>query len=166
MTVSQSLPSPTRGRRVSRRQGQSGRPRPLAHSAATSTSGRTLRSAHPLTAPAWVGALRWWQRTSTVMAFLSCSTVLGIYTWTVHTQERWNQQYEALQQMRRHERQFLLSQESIANSLRETADRSDMVPLVPERMIEVPIASPRPAEKIVSSSNISEQKEPFFPVGY
>ncbi len=128
----------------------------------------SLRSAHPQGKPGWVAALQWWQRTSTILAFLSCSTVLGIYSWTVYTQERWNQQYEALQQMRRHERQFLLTQESIANSLRDTAARSDMVPLVPERMIEVPIAPPREESEsdLQRQPQVSPQQEQFFPVGY
>lgn len=179
MTPTRSLsPSPsipTRSRRdAERRQTQPTRSR-------TATAARTapsrsvagkgtgsLRSAHPQGHPGWVGALQWWQRTSTILAFLSCSTVLGIYSWTVYTQERWNRQYEALQQMRRHERQFLLTQESIANSLRDTAARSDMVPLVPERMIEVPIASPRedPDPDPQFQARTPEKQEHFFPVGY
>lgn len=175
MTLSQPLDqsrSATRAQGVRYPVGRPGRSRPSAlGSRAQSSTVRSparsgsLRSAHPQSLPAWVETLRWWQRTSTILALLSCSTVLGIYSWTVYTQERWNQQYEALQQMRRHERQYLLSHESIANSLRDTAARSEMVPLVPERMIEVPIASPRP-ETETAATQRQRQEEPFFPVGY
>jgi hypothetical protein len=99
------------------------------------------------------------------LAILSCAAVLGLYSWTVYTQQRWIKQYEALEQMKRNERQYLLTQESIQNSLRETASRSDMVPLVPERMIEVPIADPLPATP-TPTPLLAPPSEGFYPVGY
>ena len=171
MTATQSLRArgpQTRSRQPLRSRRSQARSQPTRRERPDLSPSGSLRSAHPQSQPGWVVALQWCQRTSTILAFLSCSTVLGIYSWTVYTQERWNQQYEALQQMRRHERQFLLTQESIANSLRDTAARSDMVPLVPERMIEVPIAPPREdsGSDLQHQSQVSPQQEPFFPVGY
>ncbi|ABD00432.1 MULTISPECIES: hypothetical protein [unclassified Synechococcus] len=129
------------------------------------------KSAYPHSRdPAWREHLIWWKQISTGMAIVSGLSVLSVYSWTVHTQSRWSQRYQVWQQMQRNERQFLLTQESIANSLREIADRSDMVPLVPERMIEVPIALPSTASGQGQSKakplEASEQAPPFYPVGY
>jgi hypothetical protein len=116
-------------------------------------------------APPWEQGLNWWKHATTGLAILSCAAVLGLYSWTVYTQQRWIKQYEALEQMKRNERQYLLTQESIQNSLRETASRSDMVPLVPERMIEVPIADPLPATP-TPTPLLAPPSEGFYPVGY
>ncbi len=138
-----------------------------------------LKSAHPRSQhSAWAEHLAWWKQISTGMAILSGVSVLSLYSWTVHTQSRWSQRYQVWQQMQRNERQFLLTQESIANSLREIADRSEMVPLVPDRMIEVPIASPSqvepdPAhqatalpERALRAAHATEKTPLFYPVGY
>ncbi|MDX2270611.1 MAG: hypothetical protein NW237_01495 [Cyanobacteriota bacterium] len=116
--------------------------------------------------PAWLQRLLWLKQITTVSAILACLTVLGLYSWTVYTQQRWSKQYQTLEQMRVNERQFLLTQESISNSLRDAASRSNMVPLVPERMLEVPIASPLPVEPKVATANQPTIENTFYPVGY
>ncbi|MCF2972336.1 hypothetical protein L1047_14150 [Synechococcus sp. Nb3U1] len=137
---------------------------------------RPLKSAHPYSRdPVWTEYLSWWKQISTGVAIVSGFSVLSLYSWTVHTQSQWSQRYQVWQQMQRNERQFLLTQESIANSLRETASRSEMVPLVPDRMIEVPIALPNQGAQDAGQS--SEQHLPkalqdsakaaiFYPIGY
>lgn len=99
----------------------------------------SLRMAHSLEMPVWVRYVAWWRQTTTGVAILTCAITTGLYSWTVYTQHRWSVQYEALEQMQRNDRQFQLTQESMANSLRETATRGEMVPLVPDRMIDLPV---------------------------
>ncbi|MFS8856224.1 hypothetical protein NW851_05770 [Synechococcus sp. H55.7] len=147
-------------------------PRTVAHASKVSRP-QPLKSAHPHSRdPVWKKHLVRWQQISTGMAIVSGLAVLGLYSWTVHTQSQWSQRYQVWQQMQRNERQFLLAQESIANALREVADRSDMVPLVPERMIEVPFASPGPVEPhpghqaALRAASPTEKAPPFYPVGY
>lgn len=139
--------------------------RALSPAAYQDSSPQPLKPAHPrrweLT---WKEHLLWWHRTSTGLAIASGLAVLSVYSWTVHTQSQWSQRYQVWQRLQRHEQQFLLTQESIANSLREIAERSEMVPLVPERMIEVPIAPPSPASG--QRQNTSQPARPFYPVGY
>ncbi len=128
----------------SRRSARPSSPLPPLSSKVTSqvSRPRPLKSAHPYSRdPAWIEHLVWWKQISTGVAIVSGFSVLSLYSWTVHTQSQWSQRYQVWQQMQRNERQFLLAQESIANSLRETASRAEMVPLVPDRMIEVPLAS-------------------------
>ncbi len=145
---------------------------PLPTSNVRTSRPQPSKSAHPNSRdPAWREHLIWWKQISTGMAVVSGVSVLSVYSWTVHTQSRWSQLYRVWQQMQRKEQQFLLTQESIANSLREIADRSAMVPLVPERMIEVPIAVPSPAsgqeQTKAKPLEASEAAHPFFyPIGY
>lgn len=135
---------------------------------------RPLKSAHPDSRdPDWIEQLSWWKQVSTGIAIVSGVSVLSLYSWTVHTQSQWSQQYQIWQQMQRNERQFLLTQESITNSLRETANRSEMMPLVPDRMIEVPIALPSQRNPGQSSEQQlpKTRQEPtkaaiFYPIGY
>ncbi len=154
-------------------------PRTAPHASKVSRP-QPLKSAHPRSRdPVWKKHLVWWQQISTGMAIVSGLSVLSLYSWTVHTQSQWSQRYQVWQQMQRNERQFLLTQESIANALREIADRSEMVPLVPERMIEVPFASassPGPVEPhaghqalpegALRAANPTEKAPLFYPVGY
>ncbi|MEN9203504.1 MAG: hypothetical protein Q6K80_07305 [Thermostichus sp. DG_1_6_bins_120] len=135
---------------------------------------RLLKSAHPHSlSPDWMEQLSRWKQITTGVAIVSGVAVLSLYSWTVHTQSRWSQQYQVWQQMQRNERQFLLTQESIANSLRETASRSEMVPLVPDRMIEVPIALPNSEAQESSleqhpskTRHDSAKAVIFYPIGY
>ncbi|MFQ3584776.1 MAG: hypothetical protein SNJ85_07570 [Cyanobacteriota bacterium] len=141
--------------------GQASRPRPL-------------KSAHPDSRdPDWLEQLCWLKQISTGIAIVSGFSVLSLYSWTVHTQSQWSQRYQVWQQMQRNERQFLLTQESIANSLRETASRSEMVPLAPDRMIEVPIALPSsqdpaqsPDQHLPKALHGSAKEVLFYPIGY
>ncbi len=115
--------------------------------------------------PVWLQHLLWWRRVTTGMTVISFGAMLVFYSWTVYTQQRWSQQYQALEQMKRNERQFLLTQQSITNSLRDSATRSNMVPLVPQRMIEVPAASPSP-EQAVAPLLPTTPPSPTYPIGY
>ncbi|MEN9223295.1 MAG: hypothetical protein Q6M04_12745 [Thermostichus sp. BF3_bins_97] len=132
-----------------------------------------LKSAHPYNRdPVWTEHLSWWKQISTGVAIVSGFSVLSLYSWTVHTQSQWSQRYQVWQQMQRNERQFLLTQESIANSLRETASRSEMVPLVPDRMIEVPISQvardpdQQMGHKKAEAPQEIEKAPLFYPIGY
>ncbi|MEN9225989.1 MAG: hypothetical protein Q6L60_12970 [Thermostichus sp. HHBFW_bins_43] len=139
------------------------------------SAGRTfpLKSAHPHSQdPVWIEHLSWWKQISTGVAIVSGFSLLSVYSWTVQTQSQWSQRYQVWQQMQRNERQFLLTQESIANSLRETANRSEMVPLVPDRMIEVPISQvirdpdQQMGHNKTKAPQETEKAPLFYPIGY
>lgn len=118
-----------------------------------------LRTAHPESN--WIPRLERWRQVTTHLAMLSGSLALIFYSWTVYTQQRWNQQYQALEQLKDHERLFRLTIESNANSRRERVGQLEWVPLGPERMVEVPAGSfsfsvPDPAKR----------SETPHPIGY
>ncbi|NJL97700.1 MAG: hypothetical protein HC818_01830 [Synechococcaceae cyanobacterium RM1_1_27] len=137
---------------------------PASSTSAQAAFASPLRMAHPLQMPTWVRYATWWRQTTTGVAIFTCAITTGLYSWTVYTQHRWSVQYEALEQMQRHDRQFQLTQESMANSLRETATRGEMVPLVPDRMIDVPII---PAEGIeIPPAPAATATQQIRPVGY
>jgi hypothetical protein len=117
-----------------------------------------LRTAHP--GSTWVSRLERWRQLTTQLAMLSGSLALIFYSWTVYTQNRWNQQYQALQQLRDHERLFRLTIESNANSRRERVSQLQWVPLGPERMVEVP------ARSFSFSVPDSQKPETPHPIGY
>ncbi len=127
----------------------------------------SLRMAHALEMPVWVRYVTWWRQTTTGVAILTCAMTTGLYSWTVYTQHRWSVQYEALEQMQRNDRQFQLTQESMANSLRETATRGEMVPLVPDRMIDLPVLPLDPAVIPILEPDPEQSPSPqSLPVGY
>ncbi len=116
----------------------------------------------PTPEPLWLKQLHWWRQVTTGLAVVSCGAVVAFYSWTVYTQHYWNQQYSALDRMKRNELQSMLTLQSILLSLRNDAARSEMVPLVPERLIEVPIIE-------VTADEPTQPTPPdqrFYPVGY
>ncbi|MEN9205895.1 MAG: hypothetical protein Q6J68_07415 [Thermostichales cyanobacterium SZTDM-1c_bins_54] len=113
--------------------------------------------------PVGVKALQRWHRITSLMAGSSVVMLLGLYTGTVYTQQQWNEHYTLWRELERHEKQYELSQESIANALRETASRSNMVPLGPERLLRIPMAPTTPA---IQPTPLPTPGSPFFPVGY
>jgi hypothetical protein len=139
----------------------------LSPAACKGSSPQPLKSAHPPRwDPTWREHLIWWHQVSTGIAIVSGLAVLSVYSWTVRTQSQWSQHYQVWQRLQRHEQQFLLTQESIINSLREIAERSDMVSLAPERVIEVPIAPTRRDSGQSQNTPQQAKASPFYPVGY
>ncbi|GAB4213230.1 MAG: hypothetical protein OHK0012_08950 [Synechococcales cyanobacterium] len=115
--------------------------------------------------PRWLKVLQRWQRITTLMAGSSVVIVLGLYTGTVYTQQQWNHQYAVWKELERHEQQYELSQESLANALRETAQRTNMVPLEPRRLLRIPIATPPPTPPQNRPDPVPTAPV-FFPAGY
>ncbi|MGF1577081.1 MAG: hypothetical protein ACFCU9_14320 [Cyanophyceae cyanobacterium] len=142
------------------------RVRPASSTSAQAAFASPLRMAHPLQMPTWVRYADWWRQTTTGVAIFTCAITTGLYSWTVYTQHRWSIQYEALEQMQRHDRQFQLTQESMTNSLRETATRGEMVPLVPDRMIDVPIIPSAGIEIPLAPTPVTTTTQRILPVGY
>ncbi len=114
--------------------------------------------------PVGVKMLQRWQQITGVMAVSSVVMLLGLYTGTVYTQQQWNEHYTLWRELERHEKQYELSQESVANALRETASRSQMVPLGPERLLRIPMTAT--SNPVMPPTPVSTPRTPFFPVGY
>ncbi|MEO0803693.1 MAG: hypothetical protein AAFY57_15635 [Cyanobacteria bacterium J06642_2] len=104
-------------------------------------------------------------RTTTgILAVLSTVVVLGLYGSNVRAQSHWNQQYRELERLKQAESQYELDRESIVNSLRVTLEHSNLVPLAPERLIQLPAAPARPAP--VEAQLDQKGDRSFMPRGY
>ncbi len=123
-----------------------------------------LRTAYSGYEPSWLQYLYWWRQATTGVALISCTAAIGLYSWTVHTQHHWSEQYAVLGRMKRNELQLQLALQSTGNALRVSAEHSDMVPLGPERLIELPSQSLESVDE--SASTLSVPGTTFYPVGY
>lgn len=61
-------------------------------------------------------------QTSTLATCLLISSTLGVYGWSVYTQQLWNQSYQDLQSLQRSERELITSNGLITNELAEKAE--------------------------------------------
>ncbi|WP_017324604.1 hypothetical protein [Synechococcus sp. PCC 7336] len=116
------------------------------------------REPHPL----WLKGVEVFRAATFAIAAVSTAATLGVYVQTVRTQEMFGGQYSNLQQLRRDERQHLVNSEGMANALRETATTIDMVPLSPERMLQIDAAPPRPLRDLSEG----DREAVHFPGGY
>jgi hypothetical protein len=122
--------------------------------------------------PLWLRSLLNIQRSSTVLTFLLLGFALTIYGSTVYDQQRWSEQYQKLETLRRNEQQLnsasVVLKHQIANTANDpttglrTQQSGDMIFLVP--------APERPAPKSLPSDNLqppSAQKSiNKIPLGY
>ncbi len=111
-----------------------------------------------------------WRRSLGVLQVLTGTIAIattlitaGVYVRTVQAQDEWNQLHRRLRQLQLDERHYVLTREELAQTLREAASQSQLVPLSPERVVTVPATPPRP---------LREAEEPAvpapvqFPSGY
>jgi len=73
--------------------------------------------------PMWLKSLTFLQKTTLGTAALLTSAALLSYSWSVHTQAQWNQQYQKLQILKRQERNLSAAIETFENDLVENISR-------------------------------------------
>lgn len=117
--------------------------------------------------PAWLRSLVTLQRTSNLVCFFLIASTLGVYAWTVYTQQMWSQEYRKLETLQRHERQMTATNEALKNQLAQEAERpgTGLVAPNPANTIFLPPAPqrqslPKPAETPTSETS------PTTPLGY
>lgn len=122
--------------------------------------------------PLWLRSLLSLQRTSSVLTFLLLGCALTIYGSTVYDQQRWSEQYQKLETLRRNEQQLnsasVVLKHQIANTANDPAtglrpqQSGDMIFLVP--------APERPAPTSVTAGNAQPQSAQKsvtkIPLGY
>lgn len=72
--------------------------------------------------PAWLLRLHSIHRYSSIAAFLLVAATLGVYGWTVYTQELWGQNYSRLQKLQRDERQITTTNATLTHKMAEEAE--------------------------------------------
>lgn len=117
--------------------------------------------------PLWVTVLLRLQQGSSVVTFGLIVGAMVVYGWTVYIQQRWGQEYEQLEALKKQERQLISANEVLKNQMAEQAESPTAGLLLPNpnNAIFLAPAPQRPAVKpkpLVPPSDSS----PNRPLGY
>ncbi|WP_088893132.1 hypothetical protein [Leptolyngbya ohadii] len=106
---------------------------------------RTLPQPEPL--PLWLRGLFALQQGSSVIMLLLVMGGMGVYGWTVYTQQRWGDAFQRLENLQKRERQYLTTNEVLKNQMAKQAEAPDtgLVPPDPNSTIFLSPAPLRPA---------------------
>jgi hypothetical protein len=109
--------------------------------------------------PLWLRSLLSIQRTSSVLTFLLLGCALMIYGSTVYDQQRWSEQYQKLETLRRNEQQLnsasVVLKHQIANTANDPA--TGLMPQQSGQMIFLVPAPERPAPPSLSAGKSQPQ---------
>lgn len=97
-------------------------------------------------APSWLLRLCCLQHRSFTLMWLLVATMLAAYSWTVYSQQRWNQAYRKLETLQLHERQLVTTNEVLKNQMAQQAQQPDagLIPPDPATAIVLQAAPKRP----------------------
>jgi len=84
---------------------------------AKSTPPKAVPLPRELPEPVWLKGLTFLQKISLGTATLLTTAALISYSWSVHTQAKWNQEYQKLQVLKRQERNLSAAIETFENDL-------------------------------------------------
>lgn len=119
--------------------------------------------------PVWLSSLLVLQRGSDLMAFLLVAATLGLYSWTVYTQQQWSQEYSKWQKLQREERQLTTANAVMKDQLAQQAEKpgTGLVPpsQAKEKAIYLQSAPQRPFHQSPSQSTDPEPAAKA-PLGY
>ncbi|MGP1387676.1 MAG: hypothetical protein ACTS2F_29330 [Thainema sp.] len=89
----------------------------------------------PRSQPKWLQALFIIQQATTITAWGLGVSVLGLYGWTVYSQQVWSQNYDRLSQLQRSEEQMLSAIEGLKEQATVQAASANLQPATPSTTI-------------------------------
>ncbi|NMG11803.1 hypothetical protein [Brasilonema sp. UFV-L1] len=118
--------------------------------------------------PFWLLRLCTLHRYSSIVAFALVAVTLVVYGWTVYSQQLWSQAYRKLQNLQRHERQLMTTNEVLKNKMAQEVERTPgkFVSPSPDRMIFWEPAPIEPNSVPPTAPNSERQLQTPNPVGY
>lgn len=124
--------------------------------------------------PLWLQALISVHFISSCTTFFLISAALGVYGWTVYTQQSWGRSYRNLETLQRHERQLTTTNETIKNDLAQQAEAPEMGLVNPDPNTTIFLkpsatnfnSSPSSAKEKESSSTSESEVSDSIPLGY
>lgn len=118
--------------------------------------------------PDWLQSLTKFQKLSAIAAFSLTATVLAVYGQTVYSQQLWNQEYQKLGTLQRHERQLTTANEGLKHQLALQAERpgTNLVLPSPANTIFMQPAPPRAVPKSTAASPPVQPLPPDQLIGY
>jgi hypothetical protein len=104
---------------------------------------------HPLqlrdqSLPQWLQRLVKLQQHVWVTTIVLAAAALGVYSWSVYSQQQWGQAYRRLEHLRRNERQLISGSEMIKNQIAGQVNPADLG-LAPQVANDVIFLQPQPA---------------------
>jgi hypothetical protein len=123
--------------------------------------------------PLWLQGLISLHFISSCTTFVLIGSALGVYGWTVYTQQAWGRAYHDLETLQRYERQLTTTNETIKNDLAQQAEEPQMglIDPNPHTTIFLKPASDRlnasPSAPVQEDSSLSEMDPAHsIPLGY
>jgi hypothetical protein len=126
-----------------------------------------VHSFRPKQKPFWLIVLIKLQQGSSFVTLFLVAAILVVYGWTVYTQQRWGQQYNKLESLKKQERQLVSANEVLKNQMAQQAENPTAGLLLPDpsNAIFLTPAPQRPEVKPKSTVPPVE-KFPKKPLGY
>jgi hypothetical protein len=126
-----------------------------------------VHSFRPKQKPLWLMVLIKLQQGSSIVTLFLVAAILAVYGWTVYTQQRWGQQYDKLESLKKQERQLISANEVLKNQMAQQAENPTAGLLLPDpsNAIFLTPAPQRPEVKPKSTVPPAE-KFPNKPLGY
>ncbi len=176
VSASQSSATPTSVTPIRRRRTRTKRSPASAASSASNHEQVTESVAHPSEAvvhsfarrqPLWVTVLLRLQQGSSLVTLSLIVGAMVVYGWTVYIQQRWGQEYERLETLKKQERQLISANEVLKNQMAEQAESPTAGLLLPNpnNAIFLAPAPQRPAVKPKPPVPPSDSS-PNRPLGY
>jgi hypothetical protein len=122
--------------------------------------------------PFWLQALISVHFISSGITFILISAALGVYGWTVYTQQSWGRAYHNLETLQRYERQLVTTNESIKNDLAQQAEEPAMGLVNPDPNTTIFLTpsstklNPSPSAIEPESSLSESETSDSIPLGY
>jgi hypothetical protein len=123
--------------------------------------------------PLWLRYLCYLQQRLSVVACLLLTIMLGVYGWTVYSQQKWSQAYRELKTLQLYERQLTSTSEVLKNKLALQAQQPDLgfVPPNPSEAIVLQPASKHPtrttkAMLLTTKPSVPPSQLTKLPLGY
>jgi hypothetical protein len=107
----------------------------------------SLSKLHPLILPTdvppWLRTLLQVQQGVWISTIVLSSVALGVYGWSVYSQQQWGKAYSQLERLQRNERQLIANKEMMKNQIAQQVDPAALG-LAPQKSNEVIFIKPDP----------------------
>jgi hypothetical protein len=119
--------------------------------------------------PNWLRSLTRIQQGVWVGTIALSAMALGVYGWSVYSQQQWGQSYSQLQKLQRNERQLMSSNELMKNEIAQKVDPKSLG-LAPQKSNNVIFLKPEPNSVDTSDAAVvpktANQPPANQPLGY
>lgn len=115
--------------------------------------------------PAWIRSLLKIQKTSVGLAVVLATATVGVYGWSVYSQQLWGKEYNRLQQLRHQERQLTASSEMLKHDIAKHVNAKELG-LVPQSAEQTIFLKPAPERKPAAQRETAPAAPPAAPLGY